>query len=157
MTPARRTALLVGRVLTNVVILLGQSLLVVAVGFGFGVPAAGLLLGLALLVPLAVSLAALSYAFALVLRRKELFAPMSSTVIVPMLLLSGALLPMSTAPGWLDVLSRATPFRYAVEGVRAAFAGRYASGAVLAGVVVSVAFAVAAVAAGTRTFIRRHA
>lgn len=158
-TPARRTALLLGRVFTNVVVLLGQSALVVAAGFGFGfrVPVAGLLLGVALLVPLAVSLAALSYAFALVLPRQELFAPMSSTVIVPMLLLSGALLPMSTAPAWLDVLSRATPFRYVVEGVRAAFAGRYASGTLLAGAVVSLVFAVAAVAAGTRTFIRRHA
>lgn len=158
-TPARRTALLLGRVFTNVVVLVGQSALVVAVGFGFGfrVPVAGLLLGMALLVPLAVSLAALSYAFALVLPRQELFAPMSSTVIVPMLLLSGALLPMSTAPAWLDVLSRATPFRYVVEGVRAAFAGHYASGALLAGALVSLVFAVAAVAAGTRTFIRRHA
>jgi ABC-2 type transport system permease protein len=158
-TPAPRTALLLGRVFTNVVVLLGQSALVVTAGFGFGfrVPVTGLLLGVALLVPLAVSLAALSYAFALVLPRQEMFAPMSSTVIVPMLLLSGALLPMSTAPAWLDVLSRATPFRYVVEGVRAAFAGHYASGTLLTGAVVSLAFAVAAVAAGTRTFIRRHA
>jgi ABC-2 type transport system permease protein len=158
-TPAPRTALLLGRVLTNVVVLLGQSLLVVAVGFAFGfrVPLAGLFIGLALIVPLAVSLAALSYAFALTLRRQEMFAPMSSTVIVPMLLLSGALLPMSTAPAWLDVLSRATPFRYAVEGLRAAFAGHYASAALTGGVVVSVAFAAAAVAVGTRTFIRWNA
>ncbi|MDN3356189.1 ABC transporter permease [Actinomadura sp. DC4] len=158
-TPAGRTALLLGRVLTNVVVLLGQSALVVALGFAFGfrVPVAGLLIGVALLVPLAVSLASLSYAFALVLRRQEMFAPMASTFIVPMLLLSGALLPMSTAPGWLDAISRATPFRYVVEGLRAAFAGHYASGALAAGVVVSLAFAVAAVTAGTRTFIRRHA
>ncbi|MFB9839463.1 ABC transporter permease [Actinoallomurus acaciae] len=158
-TPAPRTALLLGRVLTNVVVLLGQSLLVIAVGFAFGfrAPLAGLLVGLALLVPLAVGLAALSYAFALTLRRQEMFAPLSSTVIVPMLLLSGALLPMSTAPAWLDVLSRATPFRYAVEGLRAAFAGRYASAALTGGVIVLPAFAVAAVAVGTRTFSRWNA
>jgi ABC-2 type transport system permease protein len=158
-TPARRTALLLGRVFTNVVVLLGQSALVLVVGFAFGfrAPVAGLLAGLALLVPLAVSLAALSYAFALVLRRQEMFAPMSSTVIVPMLLLSGALLPMSTAPVWLDVISRVTPFRYVVDGVRAAFAGHYASTALVAGAGVSLVFAVIAVTAGTRTFIRRHA
>jgi ABC-2 type transport system permease protein len=158
-TPAPRTALLLGRVLTNVVVLLGQSLLVVVVGFAFGfrVPLAGLLVGLALVVPLAVSLAALSYAFALTLRRQEMFAPLSSTVIVPMLLLSGALLPMSTAPAWLDVLSRATPFRYAVEGLRAAFAGHYASAALAGGVIVSLAFAVLSVTVGTRTFSRWNA
>ena len=158
-TPASRSALLLGRVLTNVVVLLGQSLLVVATGLAFGlrVPVAGLLLGLALVVPTAVGLAALSYAFALSLRRQEMFAPMSSTVIVPMLLLSGALLPMSTAPAWLDAISRATPFRYAVEGLRAAFAGHYASGELACSAAVTVAFAVAAVAIGTRIFIRRHA
>jgi ABC-2 type transport system permease protein len=158
-TPASRIALLLGRVFTNVVVLLGQSALVVAIGlaFGFRVPVAGLVIGVALLVPLSVSLAALSYAFALVLRRQELFAPLTSTIVVPMLLLSGALLPMSTAPGWLDALSRATPFRYVVEGLRAAFAGHYASGALAAAAAVSLGFAVVAVTAGTRTFIRRHA
>ena len=158
-TPASRTALLLGRVFTNVVVLLGQAALVVVLGFAFGfrVPVAGLAIGLALLVPLTVSLAALSYAFALVLPRQEMFAPMASTVIVPMLLLSGALLPMSAAPGWLDAISRATPFRYVVEGLRAAFTGRYTSGALAAGAAVALVFAVVAVTAGTRTFIRRHA
>lgn len=129
-TPTARLALLLGRVLTNTVVLLGQALIVIMVGaaFGFRAPVAGLLIGLALLVPLATGLATLSYAFALVLKPQELFAPLSSTFVVPLLLLSGALLPMSTAPGWLDAVSRATPFRYAVEALRAAFAGHYSSG-----------------------------
>jgi ABC-2 type transport system permease protein len=158
-TPARRTALLLGRVLTNVVVLLGQSVVIVVAGFAFGfrAPAIGLLIGLALLVPMAVSLAALSYAFALTLRRQEMFAPMASTVIVPMLLLSGALLPMQAAPGWLDAISRATPFRYAVEGLRAAFTGHYASSDVAVGAAVSLGFALIAMTIGTRTFTRRHA
>ncbi len=158
-TPASRLALLLGRVLTNTVTMLGQSVLLVAAGFAFGlrVPVTGLLIGFALLVPLASGLAALSYAFALVLKRQELFAPLSSTIVVPMLLLSGALLPMATAPRWLDVVSRATPFRYVVEAMRAAFAGRYASGDLVGGVIVSLVFAVAAIAVGTRTFVRENA
>jgi ABC-2 type transport system permease protein len=157
-TPASRLALLLGRVLTNTVVLLGQAVLVIVVGtaFGFRVPVAGLLIGLALLVPLAAGLAALSYAFALTLRRQELFAPLSSAFVVPMLLLSGALLPMSAAPGWLDAVSRATPFRYGVDALRAAFAGPYASGTLTAGLAVSAAFAGVALAVGTRTFTRRH-
>lgn len=158
-TPATRLALLLGRVLSNTAVFLGQAVLVVAVGWAFGlrVPVAGLLIGLALLVPLAVSLAALSYAFALTLRRQELFAPLSSSFVVPMLLLSGALLPMSAAPGWLDALSRATPFRYVVEALRAAFAGRYASGSLVAGIAVALGFAVVSLAVGTRTFVRQNA
>jgi ABC-2 type transport system permease protein len=44
-----------------------------------------------------------------------------------------------------------------VEGLRAAFAGHYASGTLASGAGVSLAFAVVAVTVGTRTFIRRHA
>lgn len=158
-TPAARLALLLGRVLTNAVVLLGQALLIIVVGlaFGFRAPLAGLLIGLALLVPLSVSLASLSNAFALVLKRQELFAPLSSTAIVPMLLLSGALLPMSAAPGWLNALSRLTPFRYLVEALRAAFAGHYASGTLAAGAGVAVVFTAVSLAVGTRTFLRYNA
>jgi hypothetical protein len=44
-------------------------------------------------------------------------------VTVPFMLLSGFLLPMAMAPGWLDALSRANPFRYIVEAMREAFLG----------------------------------
>lgn len=158
-TPAARLSLLLGRVLTNAVVLLGQALLIIVVGlaFGFRAPVAGLLIGLALLVPLSVSLAALSYAFALTLKRQELFAPLSSTAIVPLLLLSGALLPMSAAPGWLDALSRLTPCRYVVDALRAAFTGHYASGVLAIGAAVAMAFTAVALAVGTRTFVRHNA
>lgn len=105
---------------------------------------------------LAVGLASLSYTAALTMRQ-ELFAPVMSTVVVPLMLLSGALLPMSLAPAWLDVLSRLTPFRYAVEGMRALFAGSYTSSALVWGVVVSLAFAVLGVTLGTRRFQTENA
>ena len=158
-TPASRLALLMGRVLTNTVVLLIQSVVLVVTGFALGlrVPVLGLLIGFALLVPLAVSLAALSYAFALRLKNIEAFAPLASTIIVPLLLLSGALLPMATAPRWLDVVSRATPVRYVVDALRAAFAGDYTSATMVAGVLVSAVFTLAALTVGTRTFIRQNA
>ncbi len=158
-TPASRLALLLGRVLTNTVVLFMQAVVLVVAGFAFGlrVPFAGLAIGLALIVPLAVGLAALSYAFALVIKRQELFAPMTGTIIVPLLLLSGSLLPMATAPRWLDLTSRLTPFRYVVEALRAAFAGDYASRGLLVGTAVSLVFVVVAVVVATRTFIRANA
>ncbi|MFD2353052.1 ABC transporter permease [Nonomuraea ferruginea] len=157
-TPASRLALLLGRVLTNVVTLVVQVVLLVAVGYAFGLraPAAGLLAGLALIVVLGTSMAALSYAIALTMD-EQLFAPVMSTAVIPLALLSGSFLPMSMAPGWLDALSYVSPFRYAVEALRELFAGHYLTGTVLAGVVVTALFAVVSLAVGTRVFNRQAA
>ena len=157
-TPVSRLALLLGRVFGNAVTLVVQSVLVVAVGYAMGLraPVLGVLAGLVLVVMLGVSLAALSYAVALTID-DQLFPPVMSTVVVPLILLSGAFLPMSMAPGWLDAISRASPFRYALEALRDLFAGHYATGTVAAGVAVTAALAVLGITIGTRVFNRENA
>ncbi|WP_051571378.1 ABC transporter permease [Cryptosporangium arvum] len=153
-TPAPRLALLLGRVLRDVVVLLVQAGLIVLVGFALGlrVPVAGVALTLLLLVPLAGGVAAASYAVALRPGADELFAPLMSTVVVPLTLLSGAFLPMTLGPRWLDVLSRLDPFRYPVDALRELFAGRYTSGPVLLGTALTLAIAVGATTLGVRAF-----
>ncbi|MEU4578897.1 ABC transporter permease [Nonomuraea sp. ATR24] len=157
-TPASRLSLLLGRVLGNAVTLVAQTLLLVAAGYAFGMraPLAGLAAGLALVVVLGTGLAALSYAIALTMD-EHLFAPVMSTAVVPLVLLSGSFLPMSMAPGWLDALSHASPFRYVLEALRELFAGRYASATVVTGVAVAVAFAAIGLLVGTRVFGERAA
>ena len=153
-TPASRLALLLGRVLRDVVVLVVQAVLIVLVGLALGLraPVAGVLLAIVLLVPLAAGVAAASYAVALRPGATELFAPVMSTIVVPLTLLSGAFLPMTLGPRWLDVLSRFDPFRYAVDALRELFDGRYTSGPVLLGTAVTVALAVAATSLGVRAF-----
>ncbi|MFI6509225.1 ABC transporter permease [Streptosporangium sp. NPDC050855] len=157
-TPAHRISLLLGRVLSNSLTLLIQSILLIAVGYAFGLRAAlpGVALALLMMTLLGVSLAALSNAIALTMN-PDAFAPVMSTAIVPLLLLSGAFLPMSMAPGWLDALSRATPFRYVLEAMRELFAGHYATWTVGVGVAVTVALSVVCVMVGTRVFNRENA
>jgi ABC-2 type transport system permease protein len=157
-TPASRMALLLGRVLKDCVVLLVQAALVVVLGYAFGLraPVGGVVLGLALIMFLAVGLASLSYAIALTLDQ-NLFAPIMSTALVPLMLLSGALLPMSLAPAWLDVLSRLTPFRYVVEALRSFFAGSYASPTAAWGVLVTLLFLAISIMIGTRLFQRENA
>ncbi len=123
-TPASRFSLLVGRVLKDAVMLLVQAaiLLALAVAFGLRASIPGVAAGLVLVLTMALGLAALSYAAALAIG-DELFAPVMGTAVVPLLLLSGALLPMEGAPAWLDVASQATPFRHVVDALRALFAG----------------------------------
>lgn len=155
-TPVSRISLLLGRVLRDAVILLVQATGLIVLGYAFGLRAApaAVLAGLLLVLLLAVGLAALSYALALTMR-EELFMPLVGTGVVPLLLLSGALLPMSFAPGWLDAASRATPLRWVVEALRALFAGSYTSAPVIIGTAVAVALAAAGLAVGTRAVNRR--
>ncbi|UUN29223.1 ABC transporter permease [Streptomyces sp. FIT100] len=75
-----------------------------------------------------------------------------NAVTMPAMLLSGLMLPMTLAPGWLDALSHLMPFRYLVDAVRAGYVGDYASTAMLHGSLVALGFAVLGVTAGTRVF-----
>ncbi|WP_433256523.1 ABC transporter permease [Streptosporangium sp. CA-135522] len=157
-TPAHRMSLLLGRVLGNSVTLLIQSVMLIVVGYAFGMRAAipGVLAGLVLMALLGVSLAALSNAIALTMNN-DMFAPVMSTAVVPLVLLSGAFLPMSMAPGWLDALSRLTPFRYVLEAMRDLFDGRYTTWTVAAGVAVTLILSMVCVTVGTRVFNRENA
>jgi ABC-2 type transport system permease protein len=83
-------------------------------------------------------------------------SPLMSTLVIPLMLLSGALLPMSLAPAWLDVVSRFTPFRYTVEALRALFAGSSTSSTVLWGVLVTVVFTGVGSTIGTKVFQREN-
>ncbi len=153
-TPTSRSALLLGHVLRDLTVLLVQSVLLVLVGTAFGLraPLPGVLLGLVFMLLLALSLASLSYAAGLWTKSEDAFAPLVNSVTVPLLLLSGILLPMSLAPAWLDLVSRATPLRYIVEAMRQVFLGHYATPEVAAGAAVAVVMAVVCVLVGTRTF-----
>ena len=121
-TPASRAALLAGRVLRDVVVLLVQGAILVlcATLFGLSAPLGGLVLGLA----------------------------------VPLLLLTGILLPMSLAPAWLETVSDVNPVKHVVDGVRALFIDGRVSMTVVWGVVAALGLVAAGLVLGTRTFER---
>ncbi|MGH3872011.1 MAG: ABC transporter permease [Pseudonocardiaceae bacterium] len=158
-TPVSRTALLLGRSLHDVVVLTvqGALLIVLAVPFGLRVPVGGVLLSLALVAALGVAVSAASYGMALRLKSEDTFASVQNSVIVPVLLLSGILLPMSLAPAWLFAVSRFNPFVYVVDATRAAFVGDLTGATVGLGVLAAVALSVAAITFGVRTFHRENA
>jgi ABC-2 type transport system permease protein len=157
--PLSRTALLAGRVAHDSAVLVVQAALLLAAGVAMGLrmPVAAVAVCLLLVALLGVGLAALSYAMGLLLPNEYQFAPVVQMAALPLMLLSGILLPMSLAPGWLDAVSRAIPFRYIVDAMRAAALGDYTSATTVTGLLVAVALAVVAFAFGTRTFRRRSA
>lgn len=158
-TPVSRLALLLGRVLCDTLLLVVQAVMLVAasVVLGLRAPLPGIVVGLVFVALLALSIASLSYVLAMVARVEDAFAPLLSTVTLPLMLLSGIILPMSMAPGWLDAVSRFTPFRYVVDAARAAFRGDFSSPSVLEGAAVTAVLAVVSVSLGTHRFRKENA
>jgi ABC-2 type transport system permease protein len=158
-TPVSRLALLVGRVLRDVVMLELQAAILVLAGvvFGLRVPFLGLLIGLGFIAIVAVSLAATSYALALLLKNEGALASLINIVVVPLMLLSGVMLPMTLGPHWLQTVARFTPFVYIINAMREVFDGVYFSGTVLEGVYVAVGLAVFCLSLAVRAFVRENA
>ncbi|MGH6657545.1 MAG: ABC transporter permease [Actinocrinis sp.] len=155
-TPVSRFALLFGRVLRDVVALLVQSIILVLTGLVMGLraPVGGVLLALAFVAVLSVSMSSISYAAGLALKSEDALAPLLNSVAVPILLLSGILLPLTpqSAPTWLYEISRFNPFKYIVDAMREVFLGTYANSTVLWGVLVSIGLAALCMALGVRRF-----
>lgn len=156
-SPLRRPALIVGRALKEIVPMLVQTAIIVAVTipFGFRLHLGGAVLGLLILAVFCVGLGALSYTLALASKNQEwMFWAVQQTLIFPLLLLAGMLLPIDGGPGWLRALSRLNPLTYLVDAERALFDGEIATAAVGAGVVAAVAVATVGLLVGTRAMRR---
>lgn len=159
-TPAARSALLLGRVGKDMVVVTAQSLLLVGVAmaaFGVRPDIGGLVLTLLLVALVGAGFASASYLLALRTRSENGMASVLNSVTVPLLLLSGILLPMTLGPSWLEALSKVNPLSYTVDAARALFAGDLASSDVVIGSLVTVVLAAALVVAGARTFHRENA
>jgi ABC-2 type transport system permease protein len=155
-TPVSRLAMLLGRALRDVLILLVQSVLLVvcSLPFGLHVHLVGILVVLALLALIGLLMACSSYALALALRSEDALAPVLSTATLPLLLLSGVLLPLSLAPTWLRVIAAINPLSYAVNAARALFNNHLTDAAVLQGVLIMVVLAIASLVVAARSFAR---
>ncbi|MFI7617439.1 ABC transporter permease [Nonomuraea terrae] len=152
-TPLNRTAMLVGKSMKATITLLVEAVLiiVVAVPLGFELHVAGVLAGLAQLAVFAVGLGSLSFVLAIKSAPNgTLFYMVSQSVLFPLLLLSGVLLPLETAPGWLRILGQLNPVTYIVDAQRALFAGHLADPSVLYGTISVCAIAAIGLHLGNR-------
>jgi ABC-2 type transport system permease protein len=155
-TPVSRLALLLGRSLRDVVTLLVQAAIITVLSVPFGLKAqlGSVLLAFAVLGLIALMLSALSYGVALKLRSEDALAPLLNTVGIPILLLSGILLPMDRAPGWLREVAKWNPFSWAVNGTRALFNGHPGDPSVWKSLTILGALTVLCVAWAARSFAK---
>jgi ABC-2 type transport system permease protein len=155
-TPVSRLALLLGRSLRDVVSLIAQAVIItlLALLFDLRVFLGNLLLAYLMLALISLMTSAVSYGVALVVKSEDALAPLMNTVAQPVLLLSGILLPLTFAPGWLQGIANWNPFSWAVDGTRALFRGDLGSSDVWQGLVIMAVLAVAAVSWSAREFAR---
>jgi ABC-2 type transport system permease protein len=88
------------------------------------------------------------------LRSEDSYAPLVFTATLPILLLSGVLLPMSLAPQWLQNIAAANPLSYAVLAARAVFKDNLTDPSVFKGVAIMVALTIVSIFIGARAFGR---
>jgi ABC-2 type transport system permease protein len=157
-TPASRTALLVGRLYRDLLQLLVQALILIGLGYALGMeaPLAGIVIGTLLTLLIGGACAAASNALALTTKSEDVMAPVINMVMMPVLLLSGILLPMTIGPGWLEAASAFMPIRHVVDGVRDAFGGDYGASGLLWGTVWSLLLFGLAIWWGTATFRKEN-
>lgn len=155
--PLHRSALLIGRSLKEVVPLTVQGLLIclVALPFGFTVSLPGLVIGFVLLAIFGIGFGALSYSVALACRGRDwMFWMIHQTLLFPLMILSGMLLPLEDGPGWMQVAAALNPLSYIVQAERDLFAGALATPDVVAGFVAAAATAVIGLWVGIRSMRR---
>jgi ABC-2 type transport system permease protein len=136
--PLSRGALLVGRALKDVVPLVIQGTLVVlvAVPFGFRLDVPGLVVGLVVLAVFGVGLGSLSYTLALACRNRDwMFWMVHQTLLFPLMILSGMLLPLEEGPAWMQVAAAVNPLSYLVDAERVLLAGDFGDPSILGGAV----------------------
>jgi ABC-2 type transport system permease protein len=155
-TPVSRVSLLLGRALRDILSIVIQSLIliVLALPFGLSINPIGVIVVLALIALIGLLTASIAYAAALWLRSEDSYAPLIFTSSLPILLLSGVLLPLGLAPQWLRNIAALNPLSYAVDAARAVFVGNLDNPSVVKGVALMAVLAILAIFLGARAFGR---
>lgn len=141
-TPVGRIGLIFSLILNQILTLFLQSciLLIIAAFLGLKVPFAGIALTLVLILLIGITMSSFSYAISLSVQDEGVLASITNTFYLPVMLLSGIMLPISFAPNWLKTMALFNPFYYVVEASRDLFAGDYGTMIVVKGFIIMIAF-----------------
>jgi len=159
-TPLSRSALLVGRALKEIAPTLAQAavIMLVTVPFGFRFSPVGAVVGLLMLAVFSVGMGALSYSLALAVKNREwVFWIVQQTLLFPMLILAGMLLPLDAGPPWLRAAALVNPLSYVVDAQRVLFAGDMVNPLVAGGWIASAITATVGLVIGINSMRRASA
>lgn len=118
--PLSRTVIFVGKVIGGMTDSLLQSYILLAIGIVLGIPFTftSVLLTAFILFVFAIGVVSLGLTIGSFMESPEGYGLISSFVIYPLFLLSGALYPLDNLPHWMRILTHIDPATYAVDGLR---------------------------------------
>jgi ABC-2 type transport system permease protein len=124
-TPVSRVSLLLGRVLTQTLLIGFQGVVVTvaAIVLGLRVQPGNFLFALVLLSLMVVLSVSIGYALVLLVPNESSLGTVINSVAQPVSLLAGVLIPLSVAPLWVRHVADWNPFAWGTNGMRAIFEG----------------------------------
>jgi ABC-2 type transport system permease protein len=122
LTQANRSAILLGRLVTDMLVAAVQSVLTIALAFAMGVQFSAGLPGI-LLIPLTVAffefaLSGIFLAVGIRTRKTETISAVSGVIFFPLIFISSAMFPSSFFPSWAQTISSYNPVSYASDVTR---------------------------------------
>lgn len=124
-SPPARTTIFVGKMIGGMTDALLQAYILLFIGFILGIPLTlkSILLSMIILFILAAGLVSMGLIIGSFMESPEGFGLVSSFVIYPLFLLSGALYPLDNLPKWMKILTHIDPATYAVDALRNVIVG----------------------------------
>jgi len=146
-SPVSRVAILLSLLLNQMVLLGLQSIVLftIAILLGLRISIPGGILTFLLVLLIGSTMTCFSYVISIATKSEDGLASMVNTLYLPIMLLSGVMLPISLAPDWLKTAALFNPFYYAVEAGRALFAGNFSDSIIIKGFVVMIIFVIIAI------------
>ncbi len=155
-SPVRREALIAGRLVKEAVVVVIQSVIIVAlalvVGASFPGGSAGVAVLFAVSALLGATFGALSNGFALIMRQEEALIGAVQFIVLPLTFLSSTFLEANLMPGWIRHASDFNPVNWAVLAGRGATSSNPDWGVVASRCAFLTALLIVCLAFATRAF-----
>ena len=155
-SPVRREALIAGRILKEAVVVVIQSLIIVALALIVGASFPGGVAGIAALFAvsalLGATFGALSNGFGLIMRQEEALIGAVQFIVLPLTFLSATFLAANLIPHWMQKVADFNPVNWAVVAGRSAVSANADWGLIAARAGLLVALLALSVAFATRAF-----
>jgi len=149
LTQANRSAILLGRLMTDMLVAVVQSILTIvlalALGVQFSAGVPGILLILLTVAFFEFALSGIFLAVGIRTRKNETISAVSGVIFFPLIFISSAMFPTSFFPQWAQTISNYNPVSYASEVTRGLVNGgltlsTLASAYILIGVLAAITF-----------------
>lgn len=118
--PPSRTTIFIGKMVGGMTDALLQAYILLFIGIFLHIPYTiqSILLSMIMLFMLAAGLVSMGLIIGSFMESPEGYGIISSFIIYPLFLLSGALYPLDKLPKWMQILTHIDPATYAVDGLR---------------------------------------